>query len=63
MTDIDKTLRQLGLIWKRYPTLRLGQLLLNSIPENKLYYISDETLIQQLWTTTHTILKKTHHEK
>lgn len=32
--------------WTRYPDLRLGQLLLNCVPESKdLYYVEDENLL------------------
>lgn len=35
-------------VWEAFPDLRLGQLLLNVIPETQLYYIEDEELVHKL---------------
>lgn len=45
---IDKILDELKVLWKKYPDMRLGQLILNVIPETRLYYVEDETLIKDL---------------
>ena len=45
---IDEILDELKQIWKEYPDLRLGQLLLNAVPESYLYYIEDDKLIECL---------------
>lgn len=45
---IDSILKELGEIWKEYPDLRLGQLILNTIKDPQLYYIEDEDLIIRL---------------
>ena len=45
---IDAILNQVQEIWKNYPDLRLGQLLLNVARDPELYYIEDEELIKKL---------------
>ena len=45
---IDNILQQLAEIWKQYPDLRLGQLLLNVLGDPALYYIEDQALIDYL---------------
>ena len=46
---IPLILDRLEILWKRYPDLRLGQLIGNVIDENiALYYIEDEDLINLL---------------
>lgn len=47
MRDINRIEPLLDLIesvWKRYPDLRLGQLILNVTQEDKLYYLEDTDL-------------------
>ena len=45
-------LEELHVLWKNYPDLRLGQLLLNAFDDpNSLYFIEDEQLIKALWKT------------
>lgn len=43
---IDKMLTILGNLWKKYPDLRLGQLICN-VYHNP-YYVEDDTLIEGL---------------
>lgn len=46
---IDEVLTKIKIIWKRFPDLRLMQLLLNVIPNGSLaYYVEDEELIKAL---------------
>lgn len=45
---IDRILDRLKTLWKKYPDLRLGQLILNVINDPALYYIEDEELIDLL---------------
>lgn len=45
---IDETLSVINSIWKRYPDLRLGQLLLNAVPEEKLYNVEEAELLRAL---------------
>ena len=45
---IDDILKRLKKIWKKYPDLRLGQLLNNCMSYGTLYYIEDEPLIETL---------------
>lgn len=48
VSRIDSILKELGEIWKEYPDLRLGQLILNVLQDPVLYYIEDEDLILRL---------------
>lgn len=45
---IDFILQRLEVIWKKYPDLRLGQLIMNVGNENSLYYLEDDELIEKL---------------
>lgn len=45
---IDPVLERLGKVWKQYPDLRLGQLILNVARDPMLYYLEDEELIKTL---------------
>ena len=47
---IDDILKRINKIWKQYPDLRLGQLIINleSICDIPLYYLEDEELINAL---------------
>lgn len=41
---IDSMLNKIETVWKKYPDLRLGQLILNVVQEQDLYYIEDDKL-------------------
>lgn len=41
---IDKVLNTISKVWKKYPDLRLGQLIINVIPEDKIYNVEDDIL-------------------
>ena len=41
---IDRVLNTLSKVWKKYPDLRLGQLIINVIPEDRIYYTEDDIL-------------------
>ena len=45
---IDLILDRLKTLWKKYPDLRLGQLILNVLQDPVLYYVEDEELIELL---------------
>jgi hypothetical protein len=45
---IKTTLRYLGIFWDETPDLRLGQLILNAVPAEELYYIEDNELVARL---------------
>lgn len=46
---IDEVLTKIRLIWKRFPDLRLMQLLLNVIPNSSIaYFVEDEDLTKAL---------------
>ena len=48
-SEIYKTLKGLQNIWMEYPDLRLGQLILNVVKdERKLYYMENEELIDKM---------------
>lgn len=48
ITRIDRILDRLKTLWKKYPDLRLGQLIINVLRDPALYYIEDEELIDLL---------------
>ena len=48
ISRIDFVLKSIGDIWKNYPDLRLGQLLLNVVRDPMLYYIEDDKLVEEL---------------
>jgi hypothetical protein len=41
-------LRTIEEIWKKNPELRIGQLILNAVPEDRLYYAADITVLRKL---------------
>lgn len=45
---IDELLELIRIIWNKYPDLRLGQLILNNVNEDKLYNIEDKDLYEIL---------------
>ena len=48
---IPEILKRLEVVWKKYPDLRLGQLLVNSLYARKktiLFFIEDDKLIEEI---------------
>jgi len=45
---IDNILQRLGDLWKKFPDLRLGQLICNVLQDPTLYYVEDNQLIDIL---------------
>lgn len=45
---IDDILERLKDIWKTYPDLRLGQLILNVANDPLLYYLEDDELLNKM---------------
>ena len=45
---IETILSEIAEVWKKYPDLRLGQLLLNTTSETMLYYYEDEDLVKRV---------------
>lgn len=45
---IDELLELIRIIWNKYPDLRLGQLILNNVNEDKLYNLEDKDLYEIL---------------
>ena len=45
---IHEILYDVQRVWEAFPDLRLGQLLLNAVPDPTLYYIEDEELVHRL---------------
>lgn len=42
-----KVVLQVGM--ETFPHLRLGQIILNAVPKDKLYYMTDTELVKALW--------------
>jgi len=51
---IDKVLRELRKLWKKYPELRLGQLLINATYPFNIYAVEDDTMLDYLKYTLKT---------
>jgi len=45
---IKNILKNIEVIWEKYPDLRLGQLLINATTEEGFYYTEDEDLMNRL---------------
>lgn len=45
---IDKIMKRLTKVWKKYPDLRLVQLILNVVSDPTAYYMEDEELIKRV---------------
>lgn len=41
---IDEVLNTISRVWKKYPDLRLGQLIINVVPEDRIYNVEDDVL-------------------
>lgn len=48
VTRIEPMLEELKSVWEQYPDLRLGQLICDIVPENKLYYVEDDMMLEQI---------------
>ena len=55
---IPETLHDVQRVWEAFPDLRLGQLLLNVVPDTALYYIEDEELVHRLLEFSYSIAKE-----
>ena len=55
---IHEILYDVQRVWEAFPDLRLGQLLLNVVPDPALYYIEDEELIHRLLEFGYTLAKE-----
>ena len=45
---IDVILQEIGAIWRKYPDMRLGQLIGNVLEGPSLYYVEDDSLVKAL---------------
>lgn len=45
---MDEVLRKIKIVWKQYPDLRLGQLLINVVGKKDLFGVEDEVLVERL---------------
>jgi len=45
---IDRILQEIGDIWRKYPDMRLGQLIGNVLEGTALYYVEDDGLVSAL---------------
>lgn len=43
---IDEMCEQLKKLWKLQPDIRLGQLVCNTLPQNILFYVEDDTALE-----------------
>lgn len=43
---IDEMCEQLKKLWKLQPDIRLGQLVCNTLPQNNLFYVEDDTALE-----------------
>lgn len=50
---IDGILEQVAEVWRRFPDLRLGQLILNLDTENRMYMMEDDMLVEKLQENYH----------
>ena len=41
-------LAELKKVWEKHPDLRLGQLICNIVPEDKLYYVEDDIMQEKI---------------
>lgn len=48
VTRIEPMLEELKSVWEQYPDLRLGQLICDIVPEDKLYYVEDDMMLEQI---------------
>lgn len=48
VTRIEPMLEELKSVWEQYPDLRLGQLICDIVPEDKLYYVEDDMMLKQI---------------
>ena len=55
---IPKVLNDVQRVWEAFPDLRLGQLLLNVIPETQLYYMEDDELVHRLLEVGYAMAKE-----
>ena len=45
---IEPMLAELKKVWEKHPDLRLGQLICNIVPEDKLYYVEDDIMQEKI---------------
>ena len=48
VTRIEPMLEELKSVWEQYPDLRLGQLICDIGPEEKLFYIEDDLMLERI---------------
>ena len=48
ITRIEPMLEEIKSVWEQYPDLRLGQLICDIVPEDKLYYVEDDMMLEQI---------------
>ena len=45
---IEPMLQEIRQLWEKNPDLRFGQLICNVVPEEKLFYIEDDKMLEEL---------------
>ena len=48
VTRIEPMLEELKSVWEQYSDLRLGQLICDIVPEEKLFYIEDDLMLERI---------------
>lgn len=46
ISRIEPMLDEFRKLWEKYPDLRFGQLVCNIVPENQLFYVKDDIMLQ-----------------
>lgn len=45
---IEPLIKEFKALWEKHPDLRFGQLVCNIMPENKLYYVEDDIMLDRI---------------
>ena len=48
ISRIEPMLDEFRKLWEKYPDLRFGQLVCNIVPENQLFYVEDDIMIERI---------------
>lgn len=48
ISRIEPMLDEFRKLWEKYPDLRFGQLVCNIVPENQLFYVKDDIMLERI---------------
>lgn len=48
ISRIEPMLDEFRKLWEKYPDLRFGQLVCNIVPENQLFYVQDDIMLERI---------------